>query len=1703
MNTGNGQRPNQHVGRVQQQIPNNPNLCQFQYVGMPVHHQGLKSNQFSPTQGRNHGYMGPPQTAPGQQAAGQATFPVASMANMGTPVVAGTFPTADILANFNQMGPPRPNMQYKTMNNWTNPNPPNAMALPSIGSLWSHFQQQQHNKQNIQQPQQHVNQQQVTYLPPPQQQQFISNTDTLTFCGNPNLQYGMNQSSGTLNHALNYGGFVINRIPQASQNPQIVNTCHPNMGISHQGMIPTNLQANAGLLQSTLAPPGMAPPPVINTDSLVTTSLAASSNQVTTPTTTVTLTCSTSAQVTETATVHSRIPVTSVLSPTSSTTATIKPQTVDPSCNKDSNTDTVHGIKIPFGWKRSVENNQVVYYSPSSMKLCNKQEVCNYLLLDGTCKCGLECPLLVDKVFNFDVCVVGQQWNVEDVTCSQDLSKLCNHNRKIIAMARFQHSQSVQTSTGRSASCSSHGDDRDQSDVESNKTDQSSSSEIKPNSSNHITSTQPKVLGNQSFGTALLDAQTLLPPGLMVHNHRMPKFTDVPHINPFEVATKPRPVRKRKPRAKKSQTPDPAADLGPITCHVPQKLDFSQESHFSYRFKMDQMNCHMQPSLSPNDYQQGLVSPQGLLSPQPGLVSPPSVFNAQSQGMKGPVVFQNSAPVCAVPSGQFLEQVPTSAMNTANLQSQFQVPVNIQSNTGVMFQQMMPVHNPVSPRLGNEAMYNPNNPYQQNVLCNTNAGNYAYPQMTDLMWLEAGKPKSKRPRGKKDKHKLNSIVDRTSPCPNVDVRNLGPKTPESNTEVSFLENPTAFLAQQTVLVNNSIKSPLAQSKDLTPPSNAKGCEGTTSGWKSSAKPLATNTSITTAPLVGISPDASTNKPTNLHHNKDYTSTANLKETKPSDSLQRSPVTIKIEKTEDSTETSRNENNPSDLTTSGDKVVRLGQNSNQTEKRSPNTPSAQVSASMNDEVNQSGNNLQQINTEQGDFPASNLLSAAARAQITQQQTQNILGHNINTVTNTVADNANVAEWMNKIVLANNGAANIPLDQHTHIMLQQNPNILAGGQGGLVNTFNGMTGLPLNMFFPLGQAVDPSSLSPSNLLLNVNQQVPFMKSDVSNATSTVLTTSQDPNNQKSSVAHVQASNQVQATEMVNTDQGISSVNTPMPRISVPLVSNVTNSISQVIPTVGVTQPILNQQPLTQMLGGMTFPAMNSLFVTNPIAPNQHCNQNLTLMDIMQPGEQNKAVPKSSPTSVENVAITGNINPDMLAQAQKNDQLGNNANQQLLFLPNLNFPMMQVQGSNPYFQQAEIEKLGLQGTPQYMVPNPIVDPTGQFCANQQNQNNLLGLLGMQQMWNNLSTTAVGNLTPAQLQQVQTLQFQQLLLQQLQGMQTLVNQISLQTVSQQGLDNGTQQTQGLKMEQDCNGADGEEEVAQAEDGEDEPEDTEKPEEEEEEKPLLETKVMEKPHVGVVIKRNTSKSSSKNVNKKINSASTSETNHGWNSMQSDKIKCVPRKKLKQELKHDINHDKTKVDSSNHLHVTSSNFVANSTSENHITSGCVQTETNVKHSSNRPVHHYNGEITLVNTASLKRSRDEDLNNSGGILVKREKLSRNFHHGDLVWGEVAGSDWPGKLIHCNNHINNTDCNGINGEEKVLVKWFGDCGESRVELVHLKSWNEGLLAYQQTQQTKNKRERHFNATLEEAIKEALLQERANNLPLMVRANKKKKV
>ncbi|CAF1096674.1 unnamed protein product, partial [Adineta ricciae] len=73
-------------------------------------------------------------------------------------------------------------------------------------------------------------------------------------------------------------------------------------------------------------------------------------------------------------------------------------------------------IPVPYGWQRRIlAPDLVVYVSPTNVILDSLDTVRQYLETSTSCKCGLQCPLIVDKVFNFDSTIKSKSWEVTQV----------------------------------------------------------------------------------------------------------------------------------------------------------------------------------------------------------------------------------------------------------------------------------------------------------------------------------------------------------------------------------------------------------------------------------------------------------------------------------------------------------------------------------------------------------------------------------------------------------------------------------------------------------------------------------------------------------------------------------------------------------------------------------------------------------------------------------------------------------------------------------------------------------------------------------------------------------------------------------------------------------------------------------------------------------------------------------------------------------------------------------------------------------------------------------------------------------------------------------------------------------------------------------------------------------------------------------------
>ncbi|XP_053668420.1 mucin-4 [Anopheles marshallii] len=89
------------------------------------------------------------------------------------------------------------------------------------------------------------------------------------------------------------------------------------------------------------------------------------------------------------------------------------------------NASTVQYNNAP-GWRRILRNKVIVYISPSNIVLHNYEQVKEYLLSSGTCKCGLPCPFNPELFFQFDAQIPNM------TMASNNREVLCAHLQRAI-----------------------------------------------------------------------------------------------------------------------------------------------------------------------------------------------------------------------------------------------------------------------------------------------------------------------------------------------------------------------------------------------------------------------------------------------------------------------------------------------------------------------------------------------------------------------------------------------------------------------------------------------------------------------------------------------------------------------------------------------------------------------------------------------------------------------------------------------------------------------------------------------------------------------------------------------------------------------------------------------------------------------------------------------------------------------------------------------------------------------------------------------------------------------------------------------------------------------------------------------------------------------------------------------------------------------
>ncbi|XP_030370396.1 chromatin modification-related protein eaf-1 [Scaptodrosophila lebanonensis] len=85
------------------------------------------------------------------------------------------------------------------------------------------------------------------------------------------------------------------------------------------------------------------------------------------------------------------------------------------SSNKNSNINSKscnynYNANLAPGWRRLTNNNEVAYISPTGKTLRTQFQIKDYLLAQGTCKCGLPCPLRPEYFFDFNAQVPNMPW---------------------------------------------------------------------------------------------------------------------------------------------------------------------------------------------------------------------------------------------------------------------------------------------------------------------------------------------------------------------------------------------------------------------------------------------------------------------------------------------------------------------------------------------------------------------------------------------------------------------------------------------------------------------------------------------------------------------------------------------------------------------------------------------------------------------------------------------------------------------------------------------------------------------------------------------------------------------------------------------------------------------------------------------------------------------------------------------------------------------------------------------------------------------------------------------------------------------------------------------------------------------------------------------------------------------------------------------
>lgn len=262
--------------------------------------------------------------------------------------------------------------------------------------------------------------------------------------------------------------------------------------------------------------------------------------------------------------------------------------------------------------------------------------------------------------------------------------------------------------------------------------------------------------------------------------------------------------------------------------------------------------------------------------------------------------------------------------------------------------------------------------------------------------------------------------------------------------------------------------------------------------------------------------------------------------------------------------------------------------------------------------------------------------------------------------------------------------------------------------------------------------------------------------------------------------------------------------MPPISLPMMTNVTNSLTQVIPAAGATPALLTQQQqaTAQFLNALAIPtvaaaALSPMLIAHsgPVASttagnlfSKACEGIMEVkgcsVDSMENTFEDEQMDEEDDTtqcdledSVEPTVNDGMHMAEMFQSSQSHviPMASTDHSQQVIVLPGGGLPLMHVLNGNTH-SLGVVDKL-CNATQVFLPtapPAPLM-PDLTVAA--------LTPLSIQQMWNSLNSL--------QLQQLQTIQLQQLVWQQLQGMQALPHHLAAMDGGSQALLFGVQPQQ------------------------------------------------------------------------------------------------------------------------------------------------------------------------------------------------------------------------------------------------------------------------------------------------------------------------